>query len=60
MMDQYLSQMPPKALGTRPLDSVSFVQSFEHPLMPLGVPYTTSLNESVFMRRVVNSKNFRM
>jgi len=38
MMYQYLSQMPPKALGTRPLDSVSLVQSLEQPLMPSGAP----------------------
>lgn len=40
MMYQYLSQMPSKALGTRPLDSVFLMQSLEQPPMPLGVADT--------------------
>jgi hypothetical protein len=40
MMYQYLSQMPPKALGTRSLDSASLMQSLEQPPMPLGVADT--------------------
>jgi len=40
MMYQYLSQMPPKALDTRSLDSVSLLQSLEQPLMPSGVSST--------------------
>lgn len=56
MIYQYLSPMPLKALVTRPLDSVSLIQSFEHPLMPLGVPDIASLIKTLSLRLVMPAR----